>query len=37
VGVVEGFLLRGSTSGDVVAFPQLGEVGAFEQEFADEG
>jgi hypothetical protein len=37
VRVVEGLLLRGGASGDVVAFPQLGEVGTVEQEFADEG
>jgi hypothetical protein len=36
-GVVEGLLLRGGACGDVVAFPEPGEVGAFDQEFADEG
>ena len=28
VGVVEGLLLRGGAAGDVVAFPEPGEVGA---------
>jgi hypothetical protein len=37
LGVVEGLARRGGAAGDVVAFPQLDEVGALEQEFADEG
>ena len=37
MGVVEGLVLRGGAPGDVVAFPQPGEVGAFEQQFADQG
>src|SRR6201996_8745651 len=35
--VVEGLLRRHGAAGDLVAFPQLGEVGALEQELADEG
>jgi hypothetical protein len=34
-GVVEGFLC-GFAAGDLVAFPEAGEGGAFEEEFADE-
>ena len=35
MGVVEGFAAL-AVAFDLVAFPQAGEVGAFEQEFADE-
>jgi hypothetical protein len=37
VGMVEGLLLRSGAPGDVVAFPQPGEVGALDQELADQG
>ncbi|MCW2915898.1 MAG: hypothetical protein JWN52_3966 [Actinomycetia bacterium] len=36
VGVVEGFLAVGGAAPDLVAVPKAGEIGAFEQEFADE-
>ena len=35
--MVERLLLRGGAAGDVVAFPQPGELRALEQQLADEG